>query len=154
MLLPFFKRCIMEIKIPSKIEIPFCADVYISAYGAEPWNEVYEKSSVEKYISDYLGSKTKQCFAAVENGKIIGATLCMVVPSIGAPFLRIEDFCITAEEQGKGFGSEFIKLIAEEAKKLGCDSLILGTQRDFPSHKFYLKNGFSEIESALLYKEI
>ena len=144
----------MEIKIPAKNEIQICADVYISAYGAEPWNGIYEKSSVEKYISDYLGSKTKHCFAAAENGKIIGVALCIVVPSTDAPFLRIEDFCIAAEEQGKGFGSEFMRLVAEKASKMGCDSILLGTQRNFPSHKFYLKNGFSEIESALLYKEL
>ncbi len=144
----------MQIKIPQTKEIPLCAEVYISAYKAEPWNEVYEKSEVEKYILDYLGSKTKFCFAAEENEKIIGIAFCMVVPCIGAPFLRIEDICISAKEQGKGLGSEFIKLVAEEAKKLGCDSILLGTQKNYPSHKFYIKNGFSEVDSVLLFKEI
>lgn len=109
---------------------------------------------MEKYISDYLGSKTKFCFAAAQNERIIGAALCIVVPSIDAPFLRIEDFCISAEEQGRGLGIEFMKLIAEEAKMLGCDSIMLGTRRDFPLHKFYLKNSFSEVDSVLLYKEL
>lgn len=144
----------MQIKIPQTKEIPLCAEVYISAYKAEPWNEVYEKSEVEKYISDYLGSKTKFCFAAEENERIIGVALCIVVPSIDVPFLRIEDFCISAEEQGRGLGTEFIKLVAEEAKKLGCDSILLGTQKNYPSHKFYIKNGFSKVDSVLLFKEI
>ena len=144
----------MNIFIPKKEEIASCAEVYISAYGAEPWNEKYDKQSVEKYISDYLGSKTKQCFAARENGKIIGIALGIIVPSINIPFLRIEDFCISAEEQGKGFGTEFIKLVFEKSKELGCDSVLLGTLRDFPSHKFYLKIGFSEVDSVLLYKEL
>ena len=69
-------------------------------------------------------------------------------------FLRVEDFCISAEEQGKGFGTEFIKLVFEKSKELGCDSVLLGTLRDFPSHKFYLKIGFSEVDSVLLYKEL
>ena len=142
----------MNIFIPKKEDISSCAEVYISAYGAEPWNEKYDKQSVEKYISDYLGSKTKQCFAARENGKIIGIALGIIVPSINIPFLRIEDFCISAEEQGKGFGTEFIKLVFEKSKELGCDSVLLGTLRDFPSHKFYLKIGFSEVDSVLLYK--
>lgn len=144
----------MQIKIPQTKEIPLCAEVYISAYKAEPWNEVYEKSEVEKYISDYLGSETKFCFAAAQNERIIGVALCIVVPSIDAPFLRIEDFCISAEEQERGLGTEFMKLIAEEAKKLGCDSILLGTQKNYPSHKFYIKNGFSEVDSVLLFKEI
>lgn len=144
----------MNIFIPKKEDISSCAEVYISAYGAEPWNEKYDKQSVEKYISDYLGSKTKQCFAARENGKIIGIALGIIVPSINIPFLRIEDFCISAEEQGKGFGTEFIKLVFEKSKELGCDSVLLGTLRDFPSHKFYLKIGFSEVDSVMLYKEL
>lgn len=144
----------MNIFIPKKEDISSCAEVYISAYGAEPWNEKYDKQSVEKYISDYLGSKTKQCFAARENGKIIGIALGIIVPSINIPFLRIEDFCISAEEQGKGFGTEFIKLVFEKSKELGCDSVLLGTLRDFPSRKFYLKIGFSEVDSVLLYKEL
>ena len=144
----------MNIFIPKKEDISSCAEVYISAYGAEPWNEKYDKPSVGKYISDYLGSKTKQCFAARENGKIIGIALGIIVPSINIPFLRIEDFCISAEEQGKGFGTEFIKLVFEKSKELGCDSVLLGTLRDFPSHKFYLKIGFSEVDSVLLYKEL
>ena len=144
----------MNIFIPKKEDISSCAEVYISAYGAEPWNEKYDKQSVEKYISDYLGSKTKQCFAARENGKIIGIALGKIVPSINIPFLRIEDFCISAEEQGKGFGTEFIKLVFEKSKELGCDSVLLGTLRDFPSHKFYLKIGFSDVDSVLLYKEL
>ena len=144
----------MNIFIPKKEDISSCAEVYISAYGAEPWNEKYDKQSVEKYISDYLGSKTKQCFAARENGKIIGIALGMIVPSTDSPFLRIEDFCVSAEEQGKGFGTEFIKLVFEKAKESGCDSVLLATLRDFPSHRFYLKNGFSEVDSVLLYKEV
>ena len=144
----------MNIFIPKKEDISPCAEVYISAYGTKPWNEKYDKESAEKYISDYLGSETKQCFAAEEKGKIIGIALCIVVPAIDMPFLRVEDFCISAEEQGKGFGTEFIKLVFEKAKELGCDSVLLGTQKDFPSHRFYLKNGFSEVDSVLLFKEL
>ena len=144
----------MNIFIPKKEDVSACAEVYISAFGGEPWNERYDKPSVEKYISDYLGSKTKRCFAAEENGKIIGIALCMIVPAIDAPFLRVEDFCVSAEKQGRGLGTEFIKLVFKKAKELGCDSVLLGTQKDFHSHKFYLKNGFSEVDSVLLYKKL
>ena len=144
----------MNIIIPETKDISVCAGVYISAYKAEPWNETYEKSGVEKYIADYLGSKTKLCFAALKDGKIIGIALCIIVPGIDFPFLRVEDFCISGENQGRGFGREFLKIIFEKAKELGCDSVLLGTQRNFPSHRFYLKNGFSEIDSVLLYKEL
>lgn len=144
----------MNIAIPKIEDIKACAQVYVDAYKTEPWNEVYEISEVEKYIANYLNSNTKCCFALVEGERIIGVALGLVVPSISAPYLRIEDFCVAASEQRKGYGSAFIQLLLKEAVRLGCDSVILGTQKNYPAHHFYVKNGFQEIESVLLYKEI
>lgn len=131
-----------------------CAKVYVNAYQTEPWNEEYEISEVEKYISSYLNSDTKVCFALQDGDVIKGVALGFIVPSISNSYLRLEDICIDATEQRKGYGSVFMELLSIEAAKLGCDSIILGTQKDFPSHHFYLKNGFREVESVLLYKDI
>ena len=144
----------MKIIIPKLDDIPACVKAYINAYKAEPWNEEYESTEVEKYISSYLNSDTKVCFALMDENEIKGVAHGFIVPSISAPYLRLEDICIDLLEQRKGYGSIFMELISNEAAKLGCDSVILGTQKDFPSHHFYLKNGFQEVESVLLYKDI
>lgn len=144
----------MYIKIPESKDISECAKVYVSAYSAEPWEEVYEEAEVENYICAYLDSDTKCCFAAVEQEQIVGVVLGLIVPYVGSQFFRIEDFCISPKVQRKGCGTTFMELIEKEAAKRGCDSILLGTQREFPSHRFYLKNGFQEIESVLLFKEI
>ena len=137
-----------------KEDIKSCARIYCSAYSTEPWNEIYEEAAVEKYITAYLNSDTKRCFALVDNGQITGLALGLIIPCIPDPYFRIEDFCIDAEIQRTGCGSIFLKLLSEKLKELGCDSILLGTQRDFPSHRFYLKNGFEEIESVFLYREL
>lgn len=144
----------MYIKIPESKDISECAKMYVSAYRAEPWEEIYEEAEVENYICAYLNSDTKVCFVAVEQERIFGLILGLMVPCIGGPYLRIEDFCISPEVQRKGYGSIFMELVEKEAAKRGCDSILLGTQREFPSHRFYLKSGFQEIESVLLFKEI
>ena len=144
----------MNIVVPKLENVPACAKVYVNAYKTEPWNEEYEISEVEKYISSYLNSDTKVCFALQDGDVIKGVSLGFIVPSISGSYLRLEDICIDSTEQRKGYGSVFMELLSIEAAKLGCDSLILGTQKDFPSHHFYLKNGFQEVESVLMYKEI
>lgn len=144
----------MNIVIPKLEEVQACAKVYINAYQTEPWNEEYEMSEVEKYISSYLNSDTKVCFALQDGDVIKGVALGFIVPSISGQYLRLEDICIDSTEQRKGYGRAFMELLSIEAAKLGCDSIILGTQKDFPSHHFYLKNGFQEVESVLMYKEI
>lgn len=143
----------MYIVIPKMKDVKECAKVYVEAYQGEPWNEMYEISEAETYIGNYLNSDTKRCFALVEDDEIKGVALGFIVPSIVGDYLRIEDFCVDAHVQRKGYGSSFLTLLQQEAIKLGCDSILLGTQKDYPSYHFYLKNGFQEIESVLLYKE-
>lgn len=144
----------MHIIIPGMQEVQACAKVYMEAYKATPWNEINETSEVETYIGNYLNSDTKCCFALVEDDEIKGVALGLIVPSISGPYLRIEDFCVDANVQRKGYGSSFMDLLIKEAAKKGCDSVLLGTQKGYPSHQFYLKNGFQEVESVLLYKEV
>ncbi len=136
---------------PGEKDLPQCVKVYLSAYSTDPWNETYDKDKIKSYLSGFCSSDSMGCFAAAVNGGIIGLALVLVVPGIDAPYFRVEDFCISAEHQRKGYGTLFLKGIFEEALKMGCDSVLLGTQRGFPSHRFYLKNGFTEIESVLLY---
>ena len=143
-----------RIIIPKLEDIQAYAKLYVNAYQTEPWNETYEVTEVERYISSYLNSDTKVCFALQDGDVIKGVALGFVVPSISGPYFRLEDIFIDSIEQRKGYGSVFMELLYIEAAKLGCDSLILGTQKDFPSHHFYLKNGFQEVESVLLYKDI
>lgn len=144
----------LQIFEPINQEITECAKLYLSAYHAKPWNETFQESQIETYIKNFCASDTKKCFAAAENHTIIGIALSLLIPSIHTPYLRIEDFCIKPESQRQGKGSQFINEICKEAKKIGCDSILLNTQPNFPSHNFYLKNNFSEINSVLLYRKI
>lgn len=143
-----------RILIPKPDDISTCAKIYINAYKTGPWNEAYDVFEIETYISSYLNSDTKVCYALLDGKDIKGVALGLIIPSISGPYLRLEDICIDSTQQRKGYGSIFMELLSNESAKLGCDSIILGTQKDFPSHHFYLKNGFQEVESVLLYKDI
>ena len=64
--------------------------------------------------------------------------------------MRVEDLCIDPTRQRKGYGSAMISLLRKEALSLGCDCIMLSTQRGYPAHDFYLKNGFTEVDSVQL----
>lgn len=144
----------IEIREMTQADMRQCAAIYQSAYEAEPWNENYPVEMIEEYIGGFMKSNSMRSFVIVDNGNVVGLALTILIPGMGRPYLRIEDFCIDAQRHRKGCGSRFIELIMNEAEKMGCDSLLLGTQKEFPAYRFYLKNGFQEIESVLLYREI
>lgn len=134
-------------------DIEMCIETYRLAYGAEPWREEYTEAEVRKYLTEFMEAGSTHCYVQTENGNICGLALTILIPGIGAPYLRIEDFCIAAEYHRMGLGSWFLQELTEKARKMECDSLLLGTQRGFPAHRFYLKNGLQEIESVLMYRE-
>lgn len=143
-----------ESKQMDKSVVKKCAEIYINAYGEAPWNEKYKVEDVEKYITDFLDSDTKCAYVLVTGEEIIGVALGLIIPCVGSRYFRLEDVCIDSEYQRMGYGREFIELMANCLREKDCDSILLGTQREYPSHNFYLKNGFREIDSVLLYREI
>ena len=131
-----------------------CVEIYISAYGEAPWNEKYREEDVRRYLMDFLDSDTKCAYVLAQGEDILGVALGLVVPCIGSHYFRLEDICIDPKYQRAGCGRELIRLMTDSLRRKDCDSMLLGTQRGYPSHKFYLQCGFREIDSVLLYREM
>ena len=142
------------IKEMDAVSIEICANVYQSAYKNEPWNEKYSIVEITDYISRFANSETKRAYMLLLNEEIIGIALGLIIPCIDSDYFRLEDICLSPKYQRNGFGSQFIKLISDCVSSENCDSILLGTQRGYPAHRFYLKNDFQEIDSVLLYREI
>lgn len=131
-----------------------CAEIYICAYGEAPWDEKYRVEDVEKYIMAFLDSDAKCAYVLAAGDHILGVALGVIIPCIGSCYFRLEDICIDPEHQRMGYGRELIGLMINALREKGCDSILLGTQKGYPSHRFYIENGFREIDSVLLFREI
>ena len=144
----------IDIKQMDEAWIEKCAYLYQSAYKNEPWNEEYSIVEITDYLSRFLNSGTKRAYMLVLDEEIIGVALGLIVPCVGSDYFRLEDICLSPQYQRNGFGSRFIKLISDCVLKENCDSILLGTQKDYPAHNFYLNNDFQEIDSILLYRKL
>lgn len=145
----------MIIRMMENEDIDSCVKIYKKAYAAEPWCEQHTSQEIKDYLLRFISSDQMDGYMLCDGEKIIGIALGIRIASIGSDYMRIEDFCVDIAHQGQGIGSLFIKKIGELIKNKGMDSILLGTVKDYPSHKFYVKNGFQEIDSSiLLFKEL
>ena len=133
-------------------EIDACAAVYSAAYNQPPWNEALSPGQISGYIRAFTGRDGFCAWRLAIGSEIVGVALGIVVPCTDAPFLRIEDFCISPKWQRKGLGGAFLAEIQRQGAELGCDCTLLATQPDGPAHGFYLKQGFREIPTSCLFK--
>ena len=144
----------IDIKKMDVESIEICANIYQNAYKNDPWNEEYSIVEIKDYLSRFMNSETKRAYMLMMDEEIIGIALGLIVPCIDSDYFRLEDICLLPQYQRNGLGGQFIKLISDCVSNEKCDSILLGTQRGYPAHEFYLKNGFKEIDSVLLYREL
>lgn len=129
-------------------DLEACAEIYMDAYSKEPWNENYDYEKVKKYLARFVSGNTYAGWVILEENQIVGFVLGVIIPCIENDYFRIEDFCVRPEMQRKGIGGELLKKISLALRGKCIDSIMLNTVKGFPAYKFYLKNGFEEIESS------
>lgn len=121
-------------------------DLFISTFSREPWNDVYEsREQLREFFKNHFANNYFLGYVISVDGKIKGLSMGMKKPWIEGLEYYIDQFCIDYNLQGKGLGSKFIKEIEIDIKKEGLNGIILNTEKDFPSFKFYKKNGFKSL---------
>lgn len=121
-------------------------DLFISTFTKEPWNDVYEsREQVREFFKNHFANNYFLGYVISVDGKIKGLSIGVIKPWIEGLEYYIDQFCIDYDLQGKGLGSKFIKEIEIDIKKEGLNGIILNTENDFPSFKFYKKNGFKSL---------
>ncbi len=120
-----------------------CVDLYIETFTKEPWNDIYEsREQVVKFFNNHYYNNYFIGYVALLDDKMVALSIGMKKPWIKGFEYYIDEFCVSYEMQGRGIGSWFIKAIEEDVQKQGINGMMLNTEKDYPSRKFFEKNGF------------
>ncbi len=141
----------MKIVKLSEDRIKEAAELYITVFSNEPWNDEFESyEEVENFIKVFISSDTYLSYLALENDEVIGICLGLKKPWIKGMEYYIDEFCIKSDLQGKGYGSQFLSAIEKEINLLGMYNMILNTEKGFASETFYIKNGFRQLSDLIV----
>lgn len=121
--------------------------LFVEIFTNEPWNDDWSDSKqLSEYIMDLVGNRNSLTLGLFENNKLIGLSMGSIMHwHIGNEYY-IYEFCIKAENQGKGMGTIFLKEIEDYVKTKNVTHIFLQTERTVPAYDFYLKNGFVELK--------
>ncbi len=128
-----------------------CVDLFIDTFTRPPWNDVYEsRDQLSDFFRNHFANNYFLGYVLLVNGEIKGLSLGMKKPWIQGLEYYIDEFCIHHSLQGQGIGSRFIRAIEVEVKHEGLNGIILLTEKENPAFKFYLDNGFQELEGMVI----
>ena len=141
----------MELLTLEEHMIEECVDVFIDTFTKEPWNDVYDsRQQVVDFFENHIKNNYFLGYVGIENNKIVAISIGMKKPWMNGMEYYIDEFCISHNMQGKGFGSQFLSKIEKDLKKLNLNGIILNTEKDYPAQKFYEKNGFKVLEGLIV----
>ncbi len=143
------------IKLDKK-DLSAIADLYRKAFVGEPWNDDWsDRAQLEEYIKDVSGNFQGLNYGLLIDGKLEAISLGTVRHWWEGTNYNIEEFCVDPNIQCRGTGTRFMGMIEDEIHRLGFAGIFLQTDKDKPSYRFYLKNGYKELDMHVsMYKSI
>ena len=132
------------------------ADLFKKAFAGEPWNDDWsDRTQLLEYIKEISSSYNALNYGLVRDGKLIAMSIGMIRHWWEGTNYNIEEFCVDPDFQGQGMGTRFMELIEDEIRKKGLHGIFLQTDSDKPAYKFYMKNGFKNLDAHVsLYKSV
>ena len=128
-----------------------CVDLYINTFTKEPWYDVYEsRDQVVSFFKNHFENNYFCGYVGILDEKIVALSIGIKKPWIKGMEYFIDELCVSYELQGKGIGSIFIKEIEKDIKQSGMNGVILLTERDFPSEKFYARNDYKVFKDLIV----
>jgi GNAT superfamily N-acetyltransferase len=101
-----------------------------------------------------LRDSAQHVWVAEEDGPLVGLMSLGIRPQLrlAGVMVTIDEMVVTERARGTGLGGKLLELAKSEAARVGARRLELHTARGRPSYTrgFYTKNGFVEVDSAVM----
>jgi N-acetylglutamate synthase-like GNAT family acetyltransferase len=117
----------------------------------------YQGLDTEAFARGYaavLADRSQQVWLAEIDGVVVGLVSMSTRPQIrlAGAILTVDELVVSERARGAGVGTELIELTKREAQRIGARRLELLTARGRASYsrRFYPKNGFVEVDSAVM----
>ncbi|KAJ50225.1 GNAT superfamily N-acetyltransferase [Clostridium tetanomorphum] len=143
----------MELKVIKLSEeyLEECVDLFIDTFSRAPWNDEYDsRQQVKNFFINHMKNNYFLGYIGLIDKEVVALSVGMKKPWICGMEYYIDEFCIGDGFQGKGIGSLFLKDIEKLLYDEKVEGMILNTERDYPSCKFYEKNGFQVLGNLIV----
>lgn len=128
---------------PSDLE--FCVELFIDVFNREPWNDQWTNDRAKQYLMDFVSTPGFIGVVAANDsgihGFIFGVSKCWWK---GNEFF-IHELCVRSDFHRTGTGTNMLQYLEQTLTTEGIEDIVLLTNRDIPAEKFYVMNGFKEV---------
>ena len=122
-------------------------ELFESVFTIEPWNDDWsDRKQLDLYLTDLMGQNSSLTYGLYEDGALIAVSMGHIRHWYTGTEYYVDELCVKTEKQGKGLGTRFLEEIEKAMREIGLTQIFLQTEKTVPAYRFYLKNGFHELE--------
>ena len=140
----------MNIRKIEKRDLNVLADLFVSVFNSEPWNESWTKEWAYERLGIIFRSHRFYGYVAEKEDAPVGAIFSRVGSYKGILELEIVENFVSGNAQRKGLGAALMNELKFQAMKEGISCFVLLTDKTTFAKDFYLKYGFEGHEQNLL----
>ena len=126
------------------------AELFVSVFNAEPWNDSWTKETAQIRIGNMMKTETFIGKALYYDNDLKGIIWGQKKQYYNGMHFHIEEFCVRTEEQNKGYGSKLLKALEKALSEIGVDNIYLITSKGERTEGYYSKRGFVSSDSMVL----
>ena len=105
----------MRIRLLKKTEIKDVATLLVETYESEVKERRWNIKYAEDYVQMMYKMCNKLCFVAIENGKIVGTTLNIIMPEFNKNILESRVLLVHPDYRRQKIGTKLITKVCEKA---------------------------------------
>lgn len=118
-----------------------CANLFMTAFNAEPWHDKYTIDTAKKQLAWHLEVPGCVGLVSVKDGIVAFAIGYREPTDVGDVF-HLSIFCVRPDVQRTGVGSRLLNRLEERLRETGIKTVYLGTNKGTPAEAFYRKHGY------------
>ena len=126
------------------------AELFVSVFNAEPWNDSWTKETAQIRIENMMKTDTFIGKALYAGNDLKGLIWGQKKQHYNGTHFHIEEFCVKTPEQNKGFGSKLLKALEEALSEIGVSNIYLITSKGDKTEGYYSKRGFVSSDNMVL----
>jgi aminoglycoside 6'-N-acetyltransferase I len=145
----------LEMKLQSmrREHLADCARLYVKVFNRIPWKGKWTVRTAAKHIRESFQDQNFRGIVALEENSLVGFAFGLIQQWENERRFYLKEMCVRGTKQRSGVGTllltHFIKKLAAENVR----QISLGTERDTPAERFYLRLGFKVDPKTIIMKK-
>ncbi len=130
-----------------------CARLYAAIFNRAPWKGKWTAKTAGKHIQECLQDPNFRGLIALHDSALVGFAYGLIQQWESERHFYLKEMCVDSRKQRGGVGTRLLRQLMKTLRGEKVRQISLGTERETPAERFYLRLGFATEARIVIMKK-